>query len=181
MEVMVVLGIIALLLALGLPAFREFVVRNRLDGTAQELLASLQFARSEATRRGAQVTLVRLSGTAGSKNWSNGWAMFVDEDRDGDLDEAERPPIREGMALTPPLTLYGSGSFATFIAFDRDGRLAGDGGYFVLCEGKELTDAGRWRARAVVVNGAGRVRMAERDDSRKVLLADTGDITRCEP
>lgn len=180
MEVMVVLAIVGLLLALGLPAFREFVVRNRLDGTAQELLASLQFARSEATRRGAQVTL-RLSGAAGSKNWSNGWAMFVDEDRDGDLDESERPPIREGMALTPPLTLFGSASFATFIAFDRDGRLAGDGGYFVLCEGKELTDAGRWRARAIVVNGAGRVRLAERDDSRKVLLADAGDITECRP
>ena len=71
MEVMVVLSIVALLLAFGVPSFREFVARSRLDGAAQELMTALQFARSEATRRGAQITL-RLDGTAGSKNWGDG-------------------------------------------------------------------------------------------------------------
>lgn len=179
MEVMVVLAIVAIVLALGVPGFREFVARNRLDGTAQDLLASLQYARSEAMRRGAQVT-VRLAGAAGSRNWGGGWAMFADADRDGVLDESEKPPIREGAALAAPLTLFGSESFETFVAFDREGRLSGaGGGYLVLCEGSTLREGDHWRARAVLVNGAGRVRMAARDDGRGVLLTDSGEIGDC--
>jgi type IV fimbrial biogenesis protein FimT len=177
MEVMIVLAIVALLLAIGVPAFREFVARNRLDGAAQDLLASLQFARSEATRRGVQVTL-RLAGTAGSRNWGSGWSMFADADGDGVLDTGEEV-IRQGMALTAPLTLVGSSSFDTVIAFNRNGQLTNaGGGYLVLCEGGVLTEGGQSRSRAVLVNGAGRVRMAARNSS-SVPVTDTGAITSC--
>jgi type IV fimbrial biogenesis protein FimT len=176
-EVMVVLGIAAILLAFAVPGFREFVARNRLDGASQDLLASLQLARSEATRRGAQVTM-RLAGTAGSKNWGTGWAMFVDTNGNGALDTGEEV-IRQGMALASPLTLYGTASFDTFIAFNRDGRLTNaGGGYFVLCDGGALTEDGQSRSRAVLVNGAGRVRMAARDSSN-VPVTDTGAVTSC--
>ena len=176
-ELMIVLAIAAVILALAVPNFREFVARNRLDGAAQDLMATLQFARSEATRRGEQVTL-RLAGTAGSKNWGSGWTMFVDADRDGVLDAGEEV-IRQGMALTAPLTLIGSSSLDTFIAFNRDGRLTNaGGGYFVLCEGGSLTEGGQSRARAVLINGAGRVRMAARNSSN-VPVTDTGAVTSC--
>lgn len=177
MEVMIVVGIVGVLLAFAVPSFQEFVARNRLDGAAQELLTSLQLARSEATRRGAQVTM-RLSGTAGSKDWGSGWTMFVDADADGVLDTGEEV-IRQGMALTAPLTLIGSSSFDTFIAFNRDGRLTNaGGGYFVLCQGGSLTEGGQSRSRAVLVNGAGRVRMAARNSSN-VPLTDTGAVSSC--
>jgi type IV fimbrial biogenesis protein FimT len=176
-EVMVVLGIASIILALAVPNFRDFVARNRLDGAAQDMMASLQLARSEATRRGGQVTL-RLDGTAGSKNWGSGWTMFADTDRDGVLDTGEEV-IRQGMALTAPLTLIGSSNFGTIVAFDRDGRLTNaGGGYFVLCQGGSLTEGGQPRARAVLVNGAGRVRMAARNSSN-VPVTDTGAVTSC--
>ena len=175
-EAMIVLAVVALLLALAVPSFREFVIRNRLDGASQEFLTSLQLARSEATRRGAQVTL-RLAGAAGSKDWGSGWTMFVDADSDGVLDPAEEV-IRQGMALQAPLSLVGSSNFDTWLAFDRDGRLAGDGGYFVLCEGGVLTESGGSRSRALLVNAAGRVRMAARDGS-SVPLTDAGAVSSC--
>ena len=176
-EVMTVVGIVAVLLAVGVPSFREFVARNRLDGAAQELMTSLNYARSEATRRGAQVT-VRLAGTAGSKNWGSGWSMFVDADGDGTLDAGEEV-IKQGMAVPAPLTVIGSSGFHTFVAFNRDGRLTNAGsGYFVLCEGPSLTEGGQSRARAVLVNGAGRVRMAARNSSN-VPVTDTGAVTSC--
>jgi len=173
---MVVVAIAAVILGLAVPNFREFIIRNRLDGAAQELMATLQFARSEATRRGQQVTL-RLAGTAGSKNWGSGWAMFVDADRDGALDLGEEV-VRQGMALTAPLTLIGSSGFDTFIAFDRDGRLTTAGGYFVLCQDGVLAEGGQSRSRAVLINGAGRVRMAARNSS-SVPVTDTGAVTSC--
>jgi len=93
--------------------------------------------------------------------------------------DGEKPPVREGAALQAPLTLYGSEGFDTLVAFDREGRLTGAGGYFVLCEGDELKQDGHWRSRAVLVNGTGRVRMAARDDGRGVLLTDSGEIRDC--
>lgn len=176
METMIVLALVAVLLALGLPGFRDFVSRSRLDSAAQDLMTSLQYARSEATRRGGQVTL-RLDGTAGSKDWGSGWTMFVDTDRDGVLDVNEEE-LRRGMALTAPLTLIGSSAFGTVIAFDRDGRLTSAGGHLVLCDGGSLTEGNRSRSRAVLVNGAGRVRMAERNSSN-VPVTDTGAVTSC--
>lgn len=176
-EVLLVLGIAAILLALAVPSFREFVIRNRLDSTAQDVMTSLQFARSEAMRRGEQVTL-RLAGAAESKNWGGGWTMFVDADRDSVLDDGEEV-IRQGMVLTAPLTLISSSSFGTFVAFNRDGRLTNTGGgHFVVCEGGVLTQGGQSRSRAVLVNGAGRVRMAARD-SANVPVTDTGVVTSC--
>ncbi len=176
-EVMMVLTIAAILLAAGIPFFREFVARNRLDSAAQDLLTSLQFARSEATRRGGQVTLL-LSGTADSADWGSGWSMFVDTNRDEALDAGEEV-IRQGMALAAPLSLFGSSGFKNFIAFDRDGRLTETGGgYLVLCDGGKLEDGGRSRSRAVLVNGAGRVRMAARNSSN-VPVTDTGAVTSC--
>ena len=171
-----VVAIAGILLAFGLPAFQEFVARNRLDSASQDLLASLQVARSEATRRGAQVTM-RLDGAAGSRNWGNGWTMFVDTNGNGALDTGEET-IRQGMALAAPLTLYGSAGFDTSLSFNRDGRLTSAGGYFVLCQGGSLTDGGRSRSRAVLVNGAGRVRLAARNSS-EVPVTDTGAVTSC--
>ena len=170
------LGIVAVLLAFGLPAFREFMARSRLDAAAQDLMTSLQFARSEATRRGAQVTL-RLDGAPGSRNWGSGWSMFVDANQDGALNTGEEV-IRKGTALTGPLTLFGSANFETFVAFNRDGRLTSAGGHFVLCDGGVLTEDGQSRSRAVLVNGAGRVRMAARDGGN-VPVTDTGAVSSC--
>jgi Tfp pilus assembly protein FimT len=83
------------------------------------------------------------------------------------------------MALTAPLTLVGSSSFDTVIAFNRNGQLTNaGGGYLVLCEGGVLTEGGQSRSRAVLVNGAGRVRMAARNSS-SVPVTDTGAITSC--
>jgi len=175
-ELMVVLAIAAIVLWQAVPNFREFVARNRLDGAAQAMLVSLQIARSEAMRRGEQVTM-RLSGAAGSRNWGGGWIAFVDGNRNGELD-ADEEIVIEQAALTSPLSLFSSSSFDTTVAFSRDGRLTGAGGVFVVCEGGVLTEDGRSRSRAVVVNGAGRARMAARNAS-EVPLTDSGVVTSC--
>lgn len=177
-ELMITLAIAAILLGVALPNFRAFVAANRLSGSAQEFLVALQLARSEAIRSGGQVTL-RLNATAGSADWgSAGWTMFADTNGNGALDAGEQV-LRDGMPLPAQLTLIGSANFATFIAFDRDGRLASPGGgVFVLCQGSALTEDGQSRSRAIVVNGAGRVRMA-RNNAAGVPQSDTGSVAGC--
>ena len=45
-ELMVTLGIVAVLMAIALPSMREFIVRKRLEGIAQELMTDLRLLRS---------------------------------------------------------------------------------------------------------------------------------------
>ena len=170
-ELLVVVTIGSIVLSMAVPNFREFVSRNRLDGAAQGVLLSLQRARSEAIRRGEQVTM-RLNGVAGSKDWGSGWIAFVDRNRNGQLDAGEEVLI-EQAALTAPLSLFASSSFNTTLAFNRDGRLTGAGGLFVVCDGGVLVEDGRSRSRAVLVNGAGRARIAARNGA-EVPLTETG-------
>ena len=56
-ELMIVVALVAILLALAAPSFRETIARNRLEGVAGELSTDFQYARSEAVARNAQVGL----------------------------------------------------------------------------------------------------------------------------
>jgi type IV fimbrial biogenesis protein FimT len=56
-ELMVVVALVAILLALAAPSFRDTIARNRLEGVASELATDFQYARSEAVSRNAQVGL----------------------------------------------------------------------------------------------------------------------------
>lgn len=177
-EVLVVMAIAAILLGIGVPNMQTFILNNRLAAATHEFYTALQFARSEAVRRAAQVTLVH-NGAPGSGNWGAGWTMFVDANGNGVQDAGEET-LRAGAPLQAPLTLYGNANFANFIAFDAGGRLTtAGGGAFVICHGADLTEGGQSRSRAVLVNGAGRVRFGLDSNNDGVPEKDTGPVVSC--
>lgn len=69
-ELLVTLVVSAILLALALPSFREFVQLERGKTASYDLTSSLIFARSEAIKRNNDVTL-----TAGTNGWASGWTV----------------------------------------------------------------------------------------------------------
>lgn len=76
-ELMIVVAIVAILGALGGPAFTDMLRNNRLSAAASALQVSLSLARSEAVRRGADARVsVAANTTAGV--WTNGWTVFID-------------------------------------------------------------------------------------------------------
>lgn len=176
-ELLVVIAIAAILLGVGVPGMQSYIVSSRLAGSANDLYTALNYARSEAVRRQVQVALAH-NGAAGSRDWSSGWTMFVDANGNGALDAGEEV-LRVGAALDAPLTLFGSANFAGFVAFDATGRLTTGGGSFVLCHGTALVVDGEPRARAVLVNGSGRVRMALDSNGDQIPETDTGPVPNC--
>ncbi|MGA0613000.1 GspH/FimT family pseudopilin [Caldimonas sp. KR1-144] len=56
-ELLIVVAIIAIVLALAAPSFRDFMAKKRVEGVQSELATDLQYARSEAVARNAKVRI----------------------------------------------------------------------------------------------------------------------------
>lgn len=170
-EMMMVVVVLAIVLALAAPNLWEFVIRNRLDTAANEFVAALSLARSEAIRRGQSVA-IRRKGTT-SQNWTEGWEVYVERDEPGSSGYCQsggvgEEVIRESPPLSGPLTLRSTWGPRNCVVFFANGRSdirdfvtspADDA--FVLCHGSAISENGKSRSRAIVVNRSGRIRMGE--------------------
>lgn len=77
-ELMVTVTVLALLMGIGIPTFRDVSLGSRLSAAANDLLASIQLARSEAIKRNLTVTVCASSDgatCAASGGWQQGWII----------------------------------------------------------------------------------------------------------
>ena len=121
-EAMVVVALLGILLAVAVPSFVSLMQRNRAAGEINSLIGDLQFARSEAIKRGLPVSLCTSSNGStclGTPNWHSGWIVFVDPDRSGTVGSAEallrvRPAWNNGDSLVAQSDMKA-------VTFGRDG------------------------------------------------------------
>jgi prepilin-type N-terminal cleavage/methylation domain-containing protein len=98
MELMIVIALAAVILAIGTPNFREFRQNNRLTAVANDFLASVALARTEAVKRQNPVSLCASDtpsdATASCADGSfTRWIVF--EDANGDCErDADEPILR---------------------------------------------------------------------------------------
>ena len=79
LELMTTLSVVGIVLAVGVPSYLSVVRNNRAATNANELVAALTIARSEAVRRGDRVSLCRSNdGASCGGAWTDGWIVFVD-------------------------------------------------------------------------------------------------------
>ncbi|ABX37822.1 N-terminal methylation site-containing protein [Delftia acidovorans SPH-1] len=81
LELMVVVAILAILTALAAPSFTPLMERWRVRQVAEDLQATIYFARSEALKRGGNVTIAKAANGNGCANatgntqWGCGWQV----------------------------------------------------------------------------------------------------------
>lgn len=92
-EMLVVMTIGAILVAAAVPSFRTLIANTRASNGTNALSGAFEYARSEAIRRGAVVSVCRsldpnaapaalacsnaAGGVFGAGDWASGWVMFV--------------------------------------------------------------------------------------------------------
>jgi prepilin-type N-terminal cleavage/methylation domain-containing protein len=100
MELMVVLALVAAIMAIGVPSFREFTRNNRMVTMANDFLTGIQVARTEAIKRQVATGGVALCATSNPEAKDptclgkdaanfNGWIVFVDSNNDCERDPDE--------------------------------------------------------------------------------------------
>lgn len=101
-ELIVSITILAILLGIGVPSFTNVIRSNQITAQTNALVSSLTFARSEATKRSARISICgNNAGTcSGNTNWSGGWLVITDQDGDGAIDAGTDTLLQ--ASNTPP-------------------------------------------------------------------------------
>lgn len=86
-ELLITIVVVSVLLATAIPSFMQFIKNNRVTGQANSFVVSIQMARNEAVKLGAGTTLcaanANMDGCSNDNDWSTGWIVFSDLNRDG--------------------------------------------------------------------------------------------------
>jgi type IV fimbrial biogenesis protein FimT len=157
LELMVVVAILAILAALAGPSMVPVIERWRVRQAAEEMTATIAFARSEAIKLGGNVVVLRSTPDSAqcalpsaATDWRCGWTVFDDRNGNGALDAKEElriSPPTNGVSVT-------NAAGASFV-LTRWGEMAGGGALtFVIAS----TRSGSTVRSAVCLGGGGRVR-----------------------
>lgn len=123
-ELIITLLIGSLLLAWGVPNYRDLKVRRLVTDNANEMVYSLSLARAEAIRYGNVVTVTPISGN----DWNSGWVITaVGIDGNPDIQIYQQDPIDDQLVITQNAPLVGA------VQFNNIGELVGgNAGSFTL-------------------------------------------------
>lgn len=114
LELIMVLVAAAILLTLGIPSFQNSVRSNRISAAVNDMVASMQLARSEAIKRRVPVTLCTNNGAVDDATancaaaaWDQGWIVFADPNGNATRDAGEpllraTSPLRGRVVVTTP-------------------------------------------------------------------------------
>jgi type IV fimbrial biogenesis protein FimT len=112
-ELIVVIVFIAVIVAIAAPSFTEWRKNMDLKAAARDVASSFQFARLEAARRAATVTIVVTPGGSGTGQWivfaddGSGGGTAGDGVRNGSEPLLQQMPVAKGVTLSAtPLTTY---------------------------------------------------------------------------
>ncbi|RQW27219.1 prepilin-type N-terminal cleavage/methylation domain-containing protein [Rhodobacteraceae bacterium CH30] len=78
-ELLVTLSIFAIVLAMAVPSFQSFLLKNQARGIASDLSRSLWQARNQALALGRAVTVCARAedgGCLASQDWTRGWLVY---------------------------------------------------------------------------------------------------------
>ncbi|MCF6224726.1 MAG: GspH/FimT family pseudopilin [Xanthomonadales bacterium] len=126
-ELLITIAIMAIMMAMAVPSFKQMVERNQVTTTGNDMIASIMLARSTAVTREGDIRLRRLS------NWNSGWTV---------RDAANNVILRHETSH-PNLLITAVGSNTTnFITYTAQGRtspaLAAGADYFKISLGNTV-------------------------------------------
>ena len=152
LELLVTVAVAAVLLGIGVPSFIDTIRNSQMSASANDLLAAMHLARTEAVKRRTPVTVcssadpLGVAPTCSAGNF-NGWIVFADTDGDIAVDAAAVPPeviLRAHGPLPETITTLSDSSFVSFAGtgFRRDFGGNPSAGTIRLCDERGNVNAG---------------------------------------
>jgi type IV fimbrial biogenesis protein FimT len=179
-ELLVTVAVATIFLAVVPGSFTSILKSVRVKAQMYDFNGALDFARSEAVKRGAYVTVCPSTDQAtcgpSGTNWEAGWIVFTDPNNNHTVDAGEGPPLRASTALLAQYTLRGTSAttLPNYITFSAKGAPSASG-VFILCMNGNIKPS-----RAILVGTSGRITAAT-DDNGVPMTSGGTDMTTCTP
>lgn len=159
-ELMVTLAMVAILAAIGVPAFRDHARNATVSRAAASFIQAAHLARANAMRR-SRFTLLALRDK--DRGWTAGWRVFTDMDND-----------QSYTAVTDEL-VYEQGPLADGVQVDQDDKATG-----TLADGYLRFDPGGFPRAASNGTTSGTISFVlPHARSVRVIYSHSGRIRRC--
>jgi type IV fimbrial biogenesis protein FimT len=144
-ELLTAVTVMAILLAIATPSFRDVALAGQLRSSANDLLATSRLARSEAIKQNAVITLcVSPDGaTCGTGGWEQGWIVLKGTEM-----------LQRHAGLAPGLKISAASSLTT-VTFQPTG-LGATAATLTVC--RATPSIGR-QERVVTIDTSGRARV----------------------
>jgi len=177
-ELLVTVSLIAIVLSLAAPSFRELMLNNQRASHINAMMASLNLARAEAIKRGTRTVVCISDGAAppdcaaAPKGWEEGWIVFIDDNVSGaslnalddpedandnkQWDRGEDALLEVHGPLAGGTTLHGNHNVAKRVAMSR---FSGPTGTIRHCDARGAGDA-----RGIIIFNTGRARLTSDTD-----------------
>lgn len=169
LELLIAIGILGLITAIAVPSFQSISINSSLSTETNDLVSSLRHARSEAAKRGQNVTVCSanagLTACSGAADWSTGW-LIVD-------DAANVIRVREALDSDTATEMAIVGTVGS-IVFNRNG-FSTSARTIKICG----RDDSAQRARGVIISVDGRVRLATDSDNNSIAEDRSGTDLTC--
>lgn len=150
LEVMVVVAILGILAAIAGPSFGPLIERWRVRQATEDLQSTLYYARSEAIKRGGNISIKAKTGT----DWSSGWQVIFNNSGSNEVLQNTDAPTRVTVSLA---------SSDGTLSIDRWGLLSNNTLVFRLIpQGTSTSNAG---AAALCIGKGGRIKRLPKGDS----------------
>lgn len=168
-ELMIAMAILAIVLGLAVPSLDTLWRDSQRTAAVNGFVHALFLAKSSALTRNRAVSICRSSDGATCSNqtadWQHGWIVFENTDRD-------EPPMRDANETVLSVQAEWTGGAITSNRRSYTFRPHHHGvvnGTLVFCDHR-----GPMHARAVIINTAGRPRIATRDSDNRPLRCPAG-------
>ncbi|GAB4192244.1 MAG: Tfp pilus assembly protein FimT/FimU [Wenzhouxiangellaceae bacterium] len=122
-EALIVLSVIALLMALALPQMQGQISTQRLEAQADELVAAINLARSEALSRGVFAGACPSADglECATSSWQQGWLVWADANGDNRFTPGEAVRVNHPIQTSTGTLVTSSGSISNGITFNPMG------------------------------------------------------------
>lgn len=163
LELLVTLTVASIVISVGIPSFRGVIMDNRMASEANRFMTSVNTARSYAVRYQREATVcatadynAAVPSCEATTDWSNGWIVWVDKDRDSATDADEIISVHEPLSDSSTFTSAAQSEFT----YDGRGFGTGAGDTLTLCDNR-TGEMGR----VISINNTGRTNVTRAECS----------------
>lgn len=170
LEILIILSIVSIVSGFGLPSINNVLTANKISQQVNQLVGTLAYSRSEAIKRQQRITLCQSIDNIKcdkSGDWSHGWILFIDTNRNRVVDEDEKL-LHENKPMSQlHINFNGSGGRDGYVVYKSDGSAFPNGSFIICHPGNK--DA----AKALIIKHNGRLRTSDKTSRGKTIECTT--------